>query len=210
MHFKDRHEAGQFLAQKLTQYANREDVLVLALPRGGVPVGATIATALNLRLDVFIVRKLGVPGHAELAMGAIASGGTRVLNESIVRRLQISSESINSAIAREQAELERREKRYRDGRPPLDVKNRTVILVDDGLATGASMKSAVEALRKSDPARIIVAVPVGARETCEDLEKQAEVVCVLIPEPFQSVGEWFLDFTQTTDEEVSELLSLAR
>jgi len=161
MLFQDRHEAGRVLASRLMTYANRPDVIVLALPRGGVPVGYEVARALNVPLDVFVVRKLGVPGHPELAMGAIASGGVRVLNEDVVRTLGIPEQLINAVTALEQQELERREREYRDGRPPLDVRRRTVILVDDGLATGSSMRVAAEALRAKQPARIVVAVPVA-------------------------------------------------
>ena len=208
--FRDRREAGRFLARELAAYANRPDVIVLALPRGGVPVGYEIAQALHAPLDVFLVRKLGVPGHEEYAMGAIASGGVSVLNEEVVQRLGISPYPIETLAAREQRELERRERAYRGERPPPEVSGRTVILVDDGLATGASMQAAVLALRRLQPARIVVAVPVAAPETCEQLREIAdEVVCATTPEPFYAVGLWYEDFSQTSDEEVRALLAQA-
>ena len=208
--FRDRREAGRFLARELAAYANRPDVIVLALPRGGVPVGYEIAQALHAPLDVFLVRKLGVPGHEEYAMGAIASGGVSVLNEEVVQRLGISPYQIETLAAREQRELERRERAYRGERPPPEVSGRTVILVDDGLATGASMQAAVLALRRLQPARIVVAVPVAAPETCEQLREIAdEVVCATTPEPFYAVGLWYEDFSQTSDEEVRALLAQA-
>jgi predicted phosphoribosyltransferase len=210
MLFQDRFEAGRFLASKLRHLANRPDVVVLALPRGGVPVGYEVAKALNAPLDVFVVRKLGVPGHPELAMGAIASGGIRVLNEDVVRRLGIPDYMIDKIAAEEQKELERREQDYRGDRPPLDVKGRTVILVDDGLATGSSMRVAALALRDKNPAQIIVAVPVAAASTCSELKSEAnQVVCAVTPEPFWAVGQWYRDFSQTTDEEVPDLLRRA-
>jgi predicted phosphoribosyltransferase len=211
MRFRDRHDAGRRLASMLDEYAGRDDVIVLALPRGGVPVGAEVANALRAPLDVFLVRKLGVPGREELAMGAIASGGVRVLNPDVVDQLQIPVKWIDVVAAREGEELARREARYRDGRPAPDVRGKTVILVDDGLATGASMKAAVIALRDQGPGRIVVAVPVGAGETCQELGALAdEVVCAVTPDPFYAVGSWYLDFDQTTDEEVRELLAGAR
>lgn len=210
MRFRDRHEAGELLgrdlARRLTQ---RDDVLVLALPRGGVPVGFRVAEALGAPLDVFIVRKLGVPGHEELAMGAIASGGVRVLNREVLGYLPVSQKMIDVIAEREQRELERREREYRGARPPLDVKDKSVIVVDDGLATGSTMRAAVTALRKMEPRRIIVAVPVAAQSTCNDFRAEGiadDVVCLRTPEPFQAVGLWYSDFTQTTDEEVHELL----
>jgi putative phosphoribosyl transferase len=210
MIFTDRREAGQFLASKLTEYADRPDVLVLALPRGGVPVAYEVAKALHAPLDVFLVRKLGVPGHEELAMGAIASGGVLVLNEEVVRGLRITEDVLESVIAAEQKELERRERMYRGDRPPPDVRGRTVILVDDGLATGSSMRAAVAALRQQGPARIVVAVPIGASETCAGFEREADdVICAVTPQPFHAVGLWYRDFSQTTDEEVHELLERA-
>lgn len=208
--FRDRVDAGRALAADLSAYAGRDDVLVLALPRGGVPVGYEVARALGAPLDVFIVRKLGVPGHEELAMGAIASGGVRVLNESVVGPLRIPESIIDSVAAREQAELERREREYRDGRPAPDVSGRTVILVDDGLATGATMRAAAEALRLQGPARVVVAVPVSAAESCEEFREQVdEIVCTITPSPFYGVGMWYEDFSQTTDAEVRALLARA-
>jgi putative phosphoribosyl transferase len=210
MRFRDRKQAGRMLAERLAAYRGRPDVLVLALPRGGVPVGFEVAQALNAPLDVFIVRKLGVPGHEELAMGAIASGGVIVLNEDVVRGLMIPEEVIQQVAAREQQELERRERAYRGTRPAPDVKDRTVILVDDGLATGSTMMAAAKALRQQQPAEIVVAVPVAAPSTCNRLRAVAdEVICVLMPEMFYAVGQWYADFSQTTDEEVRELLARA-
>ena len=210
MLFQDRFEAGRFLASKLRQYANRTDVVVLALPRGGVPVGFEVAKALNAPLDVFVVRKLGLPGHEELAMGAIASGGVRVLNEDVIRGLGIPEGVVDVVAAEEERELERREREYRGGRPPLDVSGRTVILVDDGLATGSSMRVAALALRKKQPAQIVVAVPVASPATCAEFEAEVDqIVCAVTPEPFWAVGQWYRDFSQTTDEEVRELLRQA-
>ena len=210
MIFHDRHDAGRQVAGRLTDYAGRPDVIVLALPRGGVPVGFEVAQALGVSLDVFLVRKLGVPGREELAMGAIASGGVRVLNEEVMRALRIPDRIIDAVAAEEQAELGRREQAYRDGRPAPDVRGRTVILVDDGLATGSSMRAAVEALRLLEPARIVVAVPVGAPETCAALGEIAdETVCAYEPERFAAVGLWYADFSQTGDDEVRELLAQA-
>jgi putative phosphoribosyl transferase len=208
MIFRDRHDAGRQLAARLAQYRGRDDLLVLALPRGGVPVGFEVAEALHAPLDVFLVRKLGVPGQEELAMGAIASGGIRVLNESVVQLLGLSEADIAPVERSERRELERREREYRSDRPPLDAAGKTVILVDDGLATGSSMRAAVKALRRLGPARIVVAVPVGARETCDELAQEAdEAVCAREPEPFHAVGVWYEDFAQTTDEEVCDLLA---
>ncbi|HEX2209406.1 MAG TPA: phosphoribosyltransferase [Longimicrobium sp.] len=209
--FRDRTDAGRALAADLSAYAGRDGVLVLALPRGGVPVGYEVARALRAPLDVFIVRKLGVPGHEELAMGAIASGGVRVLNESVVQPLRIPDSIIDQVAAREQAELERRERSYRDGRPAPDVRGRTVILVDDGLATGATMRAAAQALRQLEPARVVAAVPVSAEESCEEFRDQVdEIVCSRTPRPFYGVGMWYDDFSQTTDAEVHDLLARAR
>jgi predicted phosphoribosyltransferase len=206
--FRDRREAGRLLATKLSTYANRPDVLVLALPRGGVPVAAEVAGALGAPLDVFVVRKLGVPGHEEYALGAIATGGVRVLNEDVVRALRISDRVIDAVAAREQEELARRERVYRGDRPPLDARGRTVILVDDGLATGATMHAAIRALRQQQPARIVVAVPTAAPETCDELKREVDdVICASTPDPFYAVGLWYEDFSQTTDEEVRELLA---
>jgi predicted phosphoribosyltransferase len=208
MLFRDRFDAGRQLAERLMHCAGRDDVIVLALPRGGVPVGYEVAEALGAPLDVFLVRKLGVPGHEELAMGAIASGGVRVLNEQVVRMLRPTESDVRRVETQELRELERREAEYRGGRPPLDVRGKTVILVDDGLATGSTMRAAVAALRRLGPARIVVAVPVGARETCAEFEGEAdEAVCAREPEPFHAVGLWYEDFSQTTDEEVRELLT---
>lgn len=210
MRFRNRSEAGRFLADKLKAYANRPDVLVLALPRGGVPVAYEVATALKAPLDIFLVRKLGVPGHEELAMGALGSGGVRVLNEDVVNYLHIPDEVIEQVAAVEQQELERREKLYRGDRPVLDVRNRTVILIDDGLATGSTMRAAAVALRQQQPARIVVAVPVAAAETCNEFRKGVdEIVCATTPEPFYAVGLWYEDFSQTSDDEVRELLARA-
>ncbi len=206
--FRNRAGAGRQLAEKLAAYANRPDVLVLALPRGGVPVGFEAARALGAPLDVFLVRKLGVPGYEELAMGAVATGGVRVLNDEIVRGLGISEHEIDAAVARELQELARRERLYRGDRTPPDLAGRTVILADDGLATGATMRAAVAALRQRQPARIVVAVPTASPDTCAALKAEADdVVCAMTPEPFLAVGHWYEDFTQTTDDEVRELLA---
>jgi predicted phosphoribosyltransferase len=205
--FRDRREAGRLLATELARYANRPDVLVLALPRGGVPVAYEVARALRAPLDVFLVRKLGIPGARELAMGAIASGGVRVLNNEIVRELHIPDSIIQSVVAEEQQELERRERLYRGNRPPPDPCGRIVILVDDGLATGATMLAAIQALRQQQPASIVVAVPTAPPDTCAALRAEAdEVICAITPEPFYGVGLWYQDFSQTTDQEVGALL----
>jgi putative phosphoribosyl transferase len=210
MLFRNRTEAGRQLAAKLGEYADRPDVLVLALPRGGVPVAFEVAQVLRAPLDVFLVRKLGVPGHEELAMGAIATGGVRVLNEDVVRPLRIPDEVIDAVAAEEEEELKRRERAYRGGRPAPQVHGKTVILVDDGLATGSTMRAAVAALRQQRPARIVVAVPVGAPETCAEFQAEAdETVCARTPEPFYAVGLWYGDFSQTTDEEVHDLVERA-
>jgi putative phosphoribosyl transferase len=207
MIFRNRADAGRALARRLGNYANRPDVLVLALPRGGVPVAYEVARVLNVPLDVFLVRKLGVPGQEELAMGAIATGGVRVLNEDVVRTLQIPDEIIESVAESQWRELERRERSYRDDRPLPEMQGRTVILIDDGLATGSTMRAAVAALRQQGPARIVVAVPVAARATCKEFSDEVdEVVCVQTPEPFYAVGSWYDDFTQTSDAEVHALL----
>lgn len=211
MIFRDRIDAGQHLAARLAKYANRSDVLVLALPRGGVPVAYEVARQLDAPLDVFLVRKLGVPGHEELAMGAIATGGVRVINEDIVGYLRIPGEVIDAVAEAEEQELERREHAYRSDRPPPDVEGRVVILIDDGLATGSTMRAAAAALRKLNPARIVVAVPVSSPETCDEFRSEVdEIVCAVTPEPFRGVGMWYDDFSQTTDEEVRELLERAR
>ena len=210
MRFQDRTDAGRQLADRLTDYAHREDVLVLALPRGGVPVAHEVARALRAPLDVFLVRKLGVPGQEELAMGAIASGGVRVLNRPVVYALDISEDEIESVARDELRELERRERSYRDDLPFPSVRGRTVILIDDGLATGASMRAAVEALRLRQPAKIVVAVPIAAPSTVEEFKSIADdIVCVDTPEPFHAVGLWYEDFSQTTDQEVHDLLARA-
>jgi len=205
--FANRTEAGLLLGEKLQKYAGRDDVIVLGLPRGGVPVAFEVAQRLGAPLDVFVVRKLGVPGFEELAAGAIASGGVRVLNQDVVRALPNAEEAIESVTARETAELERREEKYRDGRPAPELRDRIVILVDDGLATGATMRAAVEALRRSGAAKIVVAVPVGPPDTCHELEEQAdETICLSMPEFFQAVGQYYEDFSQTSDEDVREIL----
>jgi len=206
--FRDRREAGQLLATKLTAYANRPDVLVLALPRGGVPVAYEVARALGAPLDIFLVRKLGIPGYEELAMGAIATGGVRVLNDQVIGGLRIPDYIVDEVAASEQRELMRRERLYRGDRPAPDVRGRTVILVDDGLATGATMLAAVKALRRQQPARIVVAVPTASPEVCEQLRAEVDdVICAITPEPFHAVGLWYEDFSQTTDEEVRDLLA---
>lgn len=206
--FQNRAEAGRLLAEKLIGYANRPDVLVLALPRGGVPVAYEVAKALKAPLDVFVVRKLGYPGNEELAIGAIAPGGVRVVNERVAYYFNIPDEVINRVALREQRELNRRERLYRGGRAPLDVKGRTVILVDDGLATGSTMRAAVAALKQLRPVKIIVAAPVAARDTCEEFKEElgAPCVCWMSPEPFDGVGRWYKDFSQTSDDEVCQLL----
>ncbi len=208
--FRDRAEAGQALAEKLRKYGGLPDVVVLALPRGGVPVAYEVARQLGAPLDVFLVRKLGVPWQEELAFGALASGGTKVIDWALVRQLGLSDAEIQAIIGREQSELERRERAYRDGRPAVNVRNRIAILIDDGLATGSSMLAAVRALRALGPARVVVAVPVAPPSTCDRLRSEAdEVVCAYTPEPFWAVGAWYEDFTQTTDEEVRTLLAHA-
>jgi putative phosphoribosyl transferase len=206
--FHDRTEAGQLLAGKLAAYANRADVIVLGLPRGGVPVAYEVARALNAPLDVFLVRKLGVPGHEEFAMGAIATGGVRVLNDQTVRALRISDHVIEAVAAKEQQELDRRARLYRGDRPPPGLRGKTVILVDDGLATGATMLAAVKALRQQQAGRIVVAVPIAPPETCEQLRGEVDdIICAVTPEPFYAVGCWYEDFSQATDEEVRDLLA---
>ncbi len=205
--FENRADAGQRLARELIHYAHRSDVLVLALPRGGVPVAFEVAKALNVPLDIFVVRKLGVPGQRELAMGAIATGGVSVLNREVVQGLQIPPGVIDRVATKELEELKRREYLYRGQRSPPDVWGQTVILVDDGLATGATMRAAVAALHEQGPARIVVAVPIAARATCVELEEEVdEIICAITPEPFYSVGLWYEDFAETSDEEVHDLL----
>jgi predicted phosphoribosyltransferase len=206
--FRDRADAGRALAGKLAHYAQSPNVVVLGLPRGGVPVAYEVAVALGAPLDVFVVRKLGVPGHVELAMGAIADGGVRVVNESVTEALGLGEAVIEEVATREGTELARRQQAYREGRPPLDVSGKVVIVVDDGLATGATMRVAVVALRTHGPARIVVAVPVGARSTCGELQGEAdEVVCLRAPLTFMAVGQWYQDFSPTTDEEIRALLA---
>jgi putative phosphoribosyl transferase len=206
--FHDRADAGRRLALELGSYADRDDVVVLALPRGGVPVAYEVAQALHAPLDVFLVRKLGLPGQEELAMGAIASGGVRVLNDEVVSMLRIPPAVIDQVTRAEHAELGRRERLYRGDRPPPDVRGKTVILIDDGLATGSTMRAAAEALRRLGPARIIVAVPTAAKETCDQFRDVVDdVVCVITPEPFHAVGLWYEDFGQTSDQEVRDLLA---
>lgn len=205
--FQDRTEAGRMLAEKLTAYVGQSDVIVLALPRGGVPVGYEVAQVLGSPLDIFVVRKLGVPGHEELAMGAIASGGGCVLNDEVLQALRIPTRVVEAVAARELRELDRREQAYRGGRPAPEVRGRTVILVDDGLATGSTMRAAVAALRRLGPARIVVAVPTAAPSTCEEFRHLAdECICDITPEPFHAVGLCYEDFSQTTDDEVCDLL----
>src|SRR5437016_3141334 len=208
--FPDRIEAGRLLAEELEKYADRDDVIVLGLPRGGVPVANEVAKHLHAPLDVFIVRKLGVPGFEELAAGAIASGGVRVLNEDVMRAMPHADQAIEAVTTRETAELARREQTYREGRPAPELRDRIVILVDDGLATGATMRAAVKALRERRAAKIVVAVPVGPPDTCHELEERAdETICLSTPAFFQAVGQYYEDFSQTSDEDVRELLSRA-
>jgi putative phosphoribosyl transferase len=205
--FRDRSSAGQQLASKLSAYANRADVLVIGLPRGGVPVAAEVAKALHAPLDICLVRKLGVPGHKELAMGAIASGGVRVLNDNVLNWLGISDEMIDEVAARELRELERRDRAYRGDRPPPDLRDRTIILVDDGLATGSTMRAAIAAIRQQSPQHIVVAVPVGAPDTCDEIRGEVDkVICLMTQDPLYAIGIWYEIFTQTTDAEVCKLL----
>jgi putative phosphoribosyl transferase len=207
--FRDRVEAGQLLGRAVAErVSDRSNLIVLALPRGGVPVAYEVARALGVPMDVFIVRKLGVPGHEELAMGAIASGGIRVMNEDVLRYVPVSKIAIEAVSARERVELARRERSYRGSKPPLDVSSKSVVVVDDGLATGSTMRAAVRALSQEKAGAIIVAVPVAARETCEELSREVDdIVCLRTPDPFQAVGLWYDDFSQTTDEEVHKLLA---
>lgn len=208
--FKNRIEAGRLLAEELKSYANRTDVLILALPRGGLPVAFEVAQALGAPLDLMLVRKLGVPGQEELAMGAIATGGIKVLSQELVKSLNISAAALEAVISKEKRELERREHVYRGNRPVPEVGNRCVILIDDGLATGATMKAAVLALRQQQPAQIIIGVPVAPPDTVEELRKEAdEIICLATPEPFYAIGTWYVDFSQTSDEEVRTLLARA-
>ena len=206
--FRNRTQAGKLLAAQLTEYANRPDVLVLGLPRGGVPVAYEVAKELDAPLDVCLVRKLGVPGHKELAMCAIATGGVRAINVNVVDWLRISPETINQVAAIEMRELDRRSHTYRGNRPLLKVKNHTIILVDDGIATGATIRAAIATLKKQQPGKLVVAVPVAAASTCEELQAEVDqVVCVMMPEDLCAIGIWYEDFQQTTDTEVCELLT---
>jgi putative phosphoribosyl transferase len=208
--FRNRQHAGQLLAEKLVEFADREDAIVLALPRGGVPVGFELAKRLRLPLDVVVVRKLGVPGHSELAMGAVASGGVRVLHRDLIAQVGIGEEEIELVTRRELEELARRESAYRSGRPHPLLARRTVLLVDDGVATGSTMEAAIDALRQHHPKAIVVAVPTIAASTKAELREQADdVVSVIAPHFFRSVGEWYADFSQTTDEEVTQILDEA-
>jgi putative phosphoribosyl transferase len=209
--FRDRSEAGRALAARLSVWSGRTDVVVVALPRGGVPVAAEVADALQAPLDILVARKLGLPGHEELAMGAVAPNGIVVLDEPLIARVGVSAAAVAAVRQKEERELERRQTVYRGGRSEADVAGRIVILVDDGLATGATMRAALQSLRSRHPARIVVAVPVGARETCEKLQSVAdEVVCAITPAPFYGVGQWYDDFAQTTDREVIDLLHRAK
>ena len=208
--FADRHEAGRILASRLTGYAHQSGVTVLGLARGGVPVGFEIAKTLALRFDVFVVRKLGVPGHEELAMGAIASGGVRVLNAKVLNKLSHAEKALREATAKEEQELKRRERQYREGREFRPIEGNTVIVVDDGLATGATMRAATIAIKQLSASRCVIAVPVGAPDACGDLQDEAdEVVCAIMPSPFYAVGQFYRDFSQTTDDEVRELMMQA-
>jgi predicted phosphoribosyltransferase len=209
--FENRRSAGRALAERLKEFSKRDDVIVLALPRGGVPVGAEVARAILAPLDVFVVRKLGVPGHEELAFGAIAAGGVTVFNEGVLSSLRLPQEMLEAVIRNEKAELDRRERLYRGSRETLDVKDKTVVVVDDGLATGATMSAAVDALRNMGAREIVVAVPVSSRQACDEFNALANVRCIsaTTPEPFYGVGMWYEDFSQTTDREVEELLATA-
>ncbi len=208
--FVDRTEAGKLLAARLESYASRSDVLVLALPRGGVPVAFEVSRALKAPLDVFVIRKLGMPGQEELAMGAIAGGGVKVLNYDVVQTFGISSQMIEAVASREAEELVRRERLYRGNKPAPEISGRIVVLVDDGLATGSSMRAAIAALRKQNPAKIVVGVPVAAPSTCNEFRSEVdEIICAITPEPFYAVGIWYEDFSQTTDQEIHDLLERA-
>lgn len=209
--YADRHQAGKILADELKDYADESQVIVLALPRGGVPVGAIIAEALDAPLDVILVRKLGLPGHEELAMGAIATGNARVMNDDVLRFERVSESAIERVVEKERKELERREKTYRGDRPLPDLEGRTVILVDDGLATGATMRAAIQVVRQQSPGKIVMAVPVAPRDTLEKMREEAdEVVCPSVPSSFMGIGQWYQDFGQTSDQEVKDLLEQAR
>jgi predicted phosphoribosyltransferase len=209
-HFLDRYDAGRRLAATLSRYADQPNLLILALPRGGVPVAYEVARALHAPLDVFLVRKLGFPGHEELAMGAIATGGVRILDRQLIQMYGVPAELIERVTAAERHEMERRERLYRGGRPPPNVRGRTVILIDDGLATGSTMRAAVEALRVEGVRKIVVAVPVAPLDTCEALREEVDdIVCAVTPEPFRAVGIWYADFGETSDDEVRDLLARA-
>ena len=209
-YFLDRRDAGQRLAQELGSYANRSDLLVFGLPRGGVPVAYEVAHALHAPLDVFIVRKLGFPGHPELAMGAIATGGVRILDRRLIEMYDVPEDAIDEVTESEQRELERREKLYRDDRPSPEVRDHTVILIDDGLATGSTMRAAVQALRQEGARKVVVAVPIAPPDTCEAMSHEVDdIICAITPEPFLAVGVWYADFSETSDEEVRELLAKA-
>jgi putative phosphoribosyl transferase len=211
MRFQDRADAGKLLAKKLVAYRDQPNVLILALPRGGVPVAAEVARELHAPLDVFVVRKLGVPGQEELALGAIAMGGIRVLNRAVMQELQITPDQLDALTASEQEELIRRQHLYRDSRPLPEIRDQTVILIDDGLATGATMRAAVLALRQQHPSRLVVAVPAGAPETCEQFQDEVDdIVCAITPSPFRSVGSWYENFPQVTDDEVRDQLAEAQ
>jgi putative phosphoribosyl transferase len=206
--FADRRAAGRALAEQMRDYAGKPDVLVLGLPRGGMPVAHELATRLGAQLDVFVVRKLGVPGHEELAFGALASGGGRFLNEDVLGQLGLTASTVEDVSRRERAELDKRERLYRGSRPGPELSDKTVVLVDDGLATGSTMRAAVQAVREQAPAKVVVAVPVAPEDTCAELRGEAdEVICVRTPEPFHAVGLWYADFTPTTDDEVRRILT---
>ena len=209
--FIDRRDAGRRLAGAIADKGIRDHLLVLGLPRGGIPVAYEVAKELKAPLDVWLVRKLGVPGHEELAMGALASGGARILNDDVVRSIGVRPEGVKAVVTKELKELQRRERQYRGDRPLPVIEDKTVIVVDDGLATGASMKAALKALRSQNPSRLIVAVPVGAPDMCRALSREAdEVICLLQPKFFNAVGNWYQDFSQTTDQQVQELLAESR
>ena len=208
MLFQDRTQAGKILAGKLLEYRDQPNVLVLALPRGGVPVAVEVAQVLHAPLDVFLVRKLGVPGHEELAMGAVATGGVRVLNQSVIKSLRIKQDELDAVTASEQRELERRQRAYRDDRPLPEIRDHIIILIDDGLATGATMRAAVLAVRQQHPARVVIGVPAAAPETCDEFRDEVDdIVCALTPYPFYGVGQWYEDFSQVTDDEVRKMLA---
>ncbi|QPC83328.1 phosphoribosyltransferase [Phototrophicus methaneseepsis] len=207
MRFQNRSEAGKFLAEKLVAYRDEPNVLILALPRGGVPVAVEVANVLHAPMDLFLVRKLGVPGRDELAMGAVATGGIRVLNSSVIKNLEVTQAQIEAVTAREKEELARREQAYRDDQPPPRIQDRTIILIDDGLATGATMRAAVQALRQQQPSRLVVGVPVASPQTCAELQELVdEIVCAITPDQFNAIGTWYEDFSQLTDDDVRDLM----